>query len=890
MKRIGIIFIALCVVMSCLSLPVSANEGDATVVEFIVGDVSGEEESADALEETEDSETREDVANSKEVESESEEKDNSEETRESEENNPESMDETEEDDLFEPSDIVWSEEKTLTEDLVVNGNLTVEKELDLNGHKLTVNGNMITSASVLTQDTGELVVNGNYVQKDGFLESWSGSIITISGDLRIQDINSSGEYVNGKGSLFTYGVINIGGDLVFQSSYNDGFDYFYGTYNVGGNFIDKSPCARDWFCHLHFTGDNTHLFDISTENRYYACHISSEAGVISVPEYFYGTLESALTINCLNGTLKIENDLNLNGNALTVNGDVIATETVDFGNNGELIVNGDYCQKKKCLEMDEVGTIMTVSGDLRFQDINSSGSYVVGTGYISSGSYSELNVGGDFVYQSSYDSGRSYGTYNIGGNFTDKKGRSWYSKIQFNGECEHIVEATSETVFEGGIASDSQNLTVTNNFNGTLNNSLTLFSEADKIYSEKGININENTLIIKKSLESSGVIEFGNNGEMLVEGDFIQKSGHINMDYVSTKLDVKGDLRIQGINKSGKPVIGEGYIDTGRSSDPGYNLASEIKVGKNFVYQSSKFTSWNFAYYDIGGDFTDMMGKEWNGIFTLSGDADEINKQTINIGSGKIYKLILLSCGDYYVIPDGCCSNIERPDHDYDNGKVTKATTKTTKGEKTYTCKACGHTRIEPISRVQDIFSDISGSEWYVEAVQYAYENDIMAGMGSGFKPTANLSREQLTQMLYSVEGKPDVIGENPFSDVKEGVWYASSVLWAKQNGIADGKSDGSFGVGNPITRQDLAMMLYKYATLKGYKLNKDDSAITGYKDTNKVSAYAKDAMNWAVTNGIISGKSDKGAPKAETRLDPAGKASRAECAAMLKKLIENNK
>ena len=165
-----------------------------------------------------------------------------------------------------------------------------------------------------------------------------------------------------------------------------------------------------------------------------------------------------------------------------------------------------------------------------------------------------------------------------------------------------------------------------------------------------------------------------------------------------------------------------------------------------------------------------------------------------------------------------------------------------------------------------------------------------MAGTGSEFKPTANLSREQLAQVLYSTEGKPEVTIKNPFDDVKDGAWYAKAVLWAKQTGIADGRPDGNFGVGNPITRQDLAIMLYKYAALKGYNLTKNDSAIEGYKDTEQVKAYAKDAMNWAVTNGIISGKGAKGASKAETRLDPAGKANRAECGAMLRTLIENNK
>jgi len=112
--------------------------------------------------------------------------------------------------------------------------------------------------------------------------------------------------------------------------------------------------------------------------------------------------------------------------------------------------------------------------------------------------------------------------------------------------------------------------------------------------------------------------------------------------------------------------------------------------------------------------------------------------------------------------------------------------------------------------------------------------------------------------------------------------WYVDSILWAKENGITSGKADGIFGVGNNITRQDLAKMLYSYAELKGFDISKNDNAIDIFTDRNKVQGYAKDAMNWAVTQGIMSGKGNG-------RLDPAGKATRAECAQMMMKLMQSN-
>ena len=186
--------------------------------------------------------------------------------------------------------------------------------------------------------------------------------------------------------------------------------------------------------------------------------------------------------------------------------------------------------------------------------------------------------------------------------------------------------------------------------------------------------------------------------------------------------------------------------------------------------------------------------------------------------------------------------------------------------------------------KVSAIFNDVPAGSWYVSAVQFVYDNDIMSGTNGGksFSPNSNLTREQFTQVLYNNEGKPEVYIVNPFSDVKKGAWYTNSVLWAKENGIANGRKDGSFGVGNNITRQDLAMMLYAYAKYKNFDLSMNDNAIDGFTDKSKVQSYAKNAMNWAVTQGIMSGKGGG-------RLDPAGKATRAECASMIKKLLEKN-
>ncbi len=186
---------------------------------------------------------------------------------------------------------------------------------------------------------------------------------------------------------------------------------------------------------------------------------------------------------------------------------------------------------------------------------------------------------------------------------------------------------------------------------------------------------------------------------------------------------------------------------------------------------------------------------------------------------------------------------------------------------------------------VTDVFDDVKSTDWFVKSVQYVYDHGIMAGTNGGksFSPNGKLTREQFTQVLYAYEGKPEVTKMSGFSDVDPKAWYAKSVYWAKEKGITGGKPDGTFGVNENISRQDLAVMLYTYAKIKNYDLTKNDTALDNFDDKGKVSNYAKDAMKWAVTQGVISGKGNG-------KVDPIGNATRAECATMIMKLIEKNK
>ena len=163
-----------------------------------------------------------------------------------------------------------------------------------------------------------------------------------------------------------------------------------------------------------------------------------------------------------------------------------------------------------------------------------------------------------------------------------------------------------------------------------------------------------------------------------------------------------------------------------------------------------------------------------------------------------------------------------------------------------------------------------------------------MNGKGDYFDPQGNLTREQFAQVLYNHSGAP-AVGQaaNPFSDVKKSGWYYQAVLWAYQNGVASGRG-ATFGVGDNITRQELARMLYNYAKLKGYDLTMEEGVIESYVDYGQVAVWGREGFDWAVSQGVITGKGTPG-DVANYRLDPNGLATRAECAMMMMRLLQKN-
>ena len=181
-------------------------------------------------------------------------------------------------------------------------------------------------------------------------------------------------------------------------------------------------------------------------------------------------------------------------------------------------------------------------------------------------------------------------------------------------------------------------------------------------------------------------------------------------------------------------------------------------------------------------------------------------------------------------------------------------------------------------------FEDVAPGAWYESAVRYAYFHNIMEGMReTEFAPATALTRAMAVQILYNLEGQPDLSDENlgyPYEDVDAQAWYGNAVYWARITGVATGYGDGTFQPGDSITRQEFAQMLYNYAKYKDYDLSAEGDLST-FPDANSIADWAEAAMSWANGNQLINGH-DNGT------LEPGGTATRAQAASILMKFDQN--
>ena len=228
-----------------------------------------------------------------------------------------------------------------------------------------------------------------------------------------------------------------------------------------------------------------------------------------------------------------------------------------------------------------------------------------------------------------------------------------------------------------------------------------------------------------------------------------------------------------------------------------------------------------------------------------------------------------------------------------DTGYVLKSLTVTDKDGKEQALKDLGggtFTFVMPASKVtitaefqaepeevpDSTFSDVPSDAWYAEAVQYVYEKGLMQGISeTEFAPNVMTSRTMLATILWRLEGEPKVDYTIAFTDVAGNAWYTEAVRWAAAKGIIEGYSDTLFGSEDNITREQMAVMLWRYLGSPAAS-----GSLSGYPDAGAVSSWATQAMVWAVETGLITGNG-------AGQLNPQGTASRAEIATFLMRVME---
>ena len=255
--------------------------------------------------------------------------------------------------------------------------------------------------------------------------------------------------------------------------------------------------------------------------------------------------------------------------------------------------------------------------------------------------------------------------------------------------------------------------------------------------------------------------------------------------------------------------------------------------------------------------------------------------------TAKGYTTHTCACGDSYVD-----TYVDALGHAWDNGKVTKEPTATETGVRTYTCTRCHETKTETIPAtgsvdVTQMFTDVT-KNWAYPGIQYCVTHGIMGGMGNGtFAPTGTTTRAQIVQILYNLEGTPAVSGTTPFTDLTAN-WYKPAILWAYQNNVVAGTSPTTFAPDQPVTREQIAVILtqYMFHVLK-MERTWTPADLSTFPDGANVSSWAKEAMQDAVALGLINGTK---ASDGVVYLDPQGSAARQQVATILMNFCQNVK
>ena len=378
---------------------------------------------------------------------------------------------------------------------------------------------------------------------------------------------------------------------------------------------------------------------------------------------------------------------------------------------------------------------------------------------------------------------------------------------------------------------------------------------------------------------------------------------HGSSDYTRSTVPVRGGSRITYKLLHDNNINCGAYVRTTSSSDGTYNGSSghsfiilgydeegiDVLQANNAGPGIISLEQWDWETLDTmferywGGHISHIINP--NSAFSTSADGEiAVHSWTdwITAVEAGCYKngysvRVCADCGkvEKKIIPAG---------HSWDGGSVTVPATWEHDGEIIYTCTVCGVTEpgVIPKITLSDFFNDIVPDGWYCPYVEYAFRNGLMQGMSDGvFAPDEKMNRAMIVTVLWRIEGEPEPADDAPFFDLKSD-WYRKAVAWAAEAGIVMGVDDENFAPDGPLTREQIAAIMYRYSEYKGRDITVAGEP-SGFPDECDVSEYARDALAWAVGSGILKGTSVSGGI---VILDPRGGATRAQVATILTRYL----
>ena len=462
--------------------------------------------------------------------------------------------------------------------------------------------------------------------------------------------------------------------------------------------------------------------------------------------------------------------------------------------------------------------------------------------------------------------------------------------IVFKGNTSVITSNNNVIAFDVCKFSSYPGVTVTfdETYTGTINGKI-VYDSPDAKAHQLIVKPNQGTLGVIESSSTSGAADAAKNGGITVSGGSF--TAPVDPEYLADGLnfEAKDSNGIYTYHSKIEDALDAAGSD-GTVSTTEENLGLEItlptptKEGYTFLYWEAKDgTQYKGGQTVKASVFQDLTAVWKKNSDSSSGSSD--NERTYAIvtednGHGSVtVSSDEASAGTRITVT-------VKPDAGYELDELTVTDAKnkdlkvTKRSETTYTFHMAdskvtveaSFTKDGTVQKPDTRFDDVAKSAWYYKAVEYVAENGIMSGVSAReFAPNAGFSRAMLAQTLYAMSGKPTVKVEGTFADVAANAWYADAVNWAAEKGYVSGVGDGKFAPDASITREQMALILYRYAGSP----DASGMVLREFADGDSVSAYAVDAIRWAVHEGLISGMENN-------TLAPQGTATRAQVAQIL--------